>query len=82
MSIESAKLFIEKMKADEEFCKKVTACADTSSRMAFVKAAGFDFTAADIDGIRREMSDSELEKVAGGKGHYACCGFEPYNFHY
>ena len=49
MSIESAQAFIERMKTDEEFARKVTECADAKSRQAYVRGEGFDFSAGDIN---------------------------------
>jgi len=69
VSIESAKAFIERMKTDEDFAKKVIACKGAEARMAFVKAAGFEFTAAEIDKVKGTMSDAELAAVAGGSDH-------------
>ncbi len=66
MSIEAVKLFFNKMKTDEDFAKKVTECKDAETRMAFVKKSGFNFTAEEIKGARRELSDNELDMVAGG----------------
>lgn len=66
MSIESAKSFFERIKTDEEFAKKVKECKDAEARMAFVKAAGFDFTVEEIKGIQGKLSDDELDAVAGG----------------
>ena len=67
MSIEAAKSFIERMKTDEVFAKKVTACKDAETRMAFAKDSGFDFTAAEIrEKTTGELSDDDLENVAGG----------------
>jgi bacteriocin-like protein len=34
--------------------------------MAFVKAAGFDFTAEEIKSVSEELSDTELESISGG----------------
>lgn len=65
MSIQSAKLFIEKIKTDEGFAKKVKEFKDADARMAFVKNAGFDFTVEEIKGIQGELSDDELDSVAG-----------------
>ena len=67
MSIVSAKTFIEKMKTDEEFAKKMSECKDKEAGMAFVRAAGFDFTLEELDGFMREMTDDELEAVVGGR---------------
>jgi len=66
MSIESAKLFIEKIKTDEEFAKKVKNCKDAEARMVFVKESGFDFTIEEIKAFQGELSDDELDAVAGG----------------
>jgi hypothetical protein len=35
MSIESAQLFIERMKTDEDFAKEITACIDAGKRKEF-----------------------------------------------
>ncbi|MEN6462097.1 MAG: Nif11-like leader peptide family natural product precursor [Syntrophomonas sp.] len=69
MSIHSAKKFIERMKTDEDFAKKVIACKDSEERLAFVKMEGFDFTSAEITQKAGELSDEELERVSGG---YIC----------
>ena len=66
MSVESAKLFIEKLKTDEGFAKKVKECKDSEARISLVKESGFDFTIEEIKGIQGELSDDELDAVAGG----------------
>ena len=68
MSIESAKAYVERMKNDEEFRKKVLACTDATERMALVKAEGFDFTEKDIKVVSVVLDDNELSKAAGGMG--------------
>jgi len=73
MSIVSAKAFVEKMKTDEEFNKQVNACKDAEERMAFVKGAGFDFTAEEIKEATEALSDDELDAVAGGKSGACHC---------
>lgn len=65
MSVESAKAYVERMKTDEEFNKKVKECKDSEARMAFVKEAGFDFTSEEIKELGGELSDSDLDAVAG-----------------
>ena len=71
MSIESAKLFIEKMKTDEEFAKTIIAETSTETRMTLAHDAGFTFTAEEIKQVTSELTDEELDYVAGGKG-YMC----------
>jgi len=67
VSIESAKAFIERVSTDEEFTNEVGEIATTAERMAFVKAAGFDFTMEDLEtvSINSMLFDEELEAVAG-----------------
>ena len=74
MSIESAKAFLERMKTDEDFAKKVTACKDSDRRMAFIKGEGFDFTVAEISTVKGELSDEDLDLVAGGDTWLGCSG--------
>ena len=74
MSVESAKAYIEKVKTDEEFRNKIAATTDKEERAAILKAEGFDFTEEDVNAISSdELSDEELDKVAGGYG----CSFRP-----
>lgn len=68
MSIESAKLFLERVKSNAEFAKQVAEIKDQDSCMAFVKNAGFDFTDAEIAEVMGELSDGELDAVVGGVG--------------
>ena len=66
MSIESAKTYVERMKTDEEFRKKVLSIEDAGKRMKFVKMQGFDFSANEIKGVLAELEDSDLERGLGG----------------
>lgn len=66
MSMESAQSFIAKMKTNEDFARQVRECEDAGSRMAFARQAGFDFTTDEIQQAGGELSDSELDLVAGG----------------
>ena len=66
MSAESVKSFIQKVKTDEGFAKKLKGFKDTKARLAFVKEAGFQFTDAEIKQLQGELSDSDLDAVAGG----------------
>jgi len=70
VSVESAKAFVEKMKKDAEFAKKVTECKGKEAREAFVKEAGFVFTAEDLKASTSELTDEELEAVAGGNSYH------------
>ncbi|MEL1134039.1 Nif11-like leader peptide family natural product precursor [Desulfitobacterium sp. THU1] len=74
MSIESAKAFMEKMKTDQDFAKKVMAAKDAEERRVLVKEEGFDFSAEELKDLGDEMSDSELDAVAGGGCLLDSCG--------
>ena len=67
MSIESARLFLHRMKTDEAFARKINSCKDFSARWALIRASGFDFTAEEIHAAQDSLSDAELEQVSGGR---------------
>lgn len=71
MSVVSAKAFIEKVKNDEDFKKKLGELKDGQARMEYVKKEGFDFTKEEILKVKEEegLSDEELDNVAGGCAH-------------
>ena len=73
MSIESAKAFLERIKNDEDFKKSVEEIVTTEERMEFVKGAGFDFTKEEINSIKVELSDEDLDMVAAGSGWKEVC---------
>ena len=66
MSNESAKAFLERIKNDEDFRKEVGDLTSAEERMNFAKVQGFDFTKEEIDSLTSELSDDELDTVAGG----------------
>ena len=66
MSIESAKAFMEKVKNDPEFAKQVSEKKTAAERHEFVKSQGFDFTGDEINQLSSNLSDEELDAVAGG----------------
>jgi predicted ribosomally synthesized peptide with nif11-like leader len=65
MSIENAQNFLERMKTDQDFKKKVSG-ATGKERKKIITEAGFDFTDKELEQVRGELDESELEKVAGG----------------
>lgn len=65
MSVESAKSYVERLKTDEDFAKLVGELKSSEERMAFAKSSGFDFSAEDVKEISSELSDDELDGVAG-----------------
>lgn len=68
MSMESAKLFLARMTNDEEFAAKILVCKDAKQRLQTAREEGFDFTAEDLNRARNELSDADLDMVAGGTG--------------
>jgi predicted ribosomally synthesized peptide with nif11-like leader len=69
MSLESAKAFIERMKTDEDFRKKVTECKDNEARRECVKNAGYEFTVEDLkqsDVYLAEVEDNLSANIVGG----------------
>ena len=73
MSEEQLKAFIEKIKADtnlQEKLKAAAAAADLDAVLAIAKEAGFSISADDLKNAQSEISEEELEGVAGGCN---CC---------
>ncbi|MCP4374637.1 MAG: Nif11-like leader peptide family natural product precursor [bacterium] len=66
MTIESAKAYLERMKNDENFRKECSEKSSPEELIKFVKASGFDFSMEDIDQVKSELSDDEMEMIAGG----------------
>ena len=70
MSQEQLQAFIEKVQGDTRLQEKFKAAADSDAVLAIAKEAGFLITAEDIqESAKVELSDEELEGVAGG----GCC---------
>ena len=67
MSEEQLKAFIEKVKGDTSLQEKLKAAADSDAVLAIAKEAGFSISADDINKAQSEISEEELEDVAGGK---------------
>lgn len=71
MSVESAKACLEKLRADADFAAKLEKAGDDAGRVKIIEDAGFDFTKEDFKEAAAEMapeelSDKDLEAVAGG----------------
>ena len=77
MSEEQLNAFLEKVKADTSLQEKPKAAADSDAVLAIAKEAGFSISADDLKNAQSEVSEEELEGVAGGAGYYTL-GF---NFH-
>ena len=78
MSEEQLKSFLEKVKTDTGLKEKLKAAADSDAVLAIAKEAGFSISADDLK-TQSEISDAELERVAGGCANgivTECSGFD------
>ena len=66
MSEEQLKAFMEAVKADAGLQEKLKAAADADAVVAIAKAAGFVISAEELKRAQAEVSEEELEGVAGG----------------
>ena len=66
MSEEQLKAFLEKVKGDTSLQEKLMAAADADAVAAIAKEAGFSISVDDLTKGQSEISDEELEGVAGG----------------
>ena len=66
MSEEQLKAFLEAVKADAELQEKLKAAADADAVVVIAKAAGFLISAEELQRAQAELSEEELEGVAGG----------------
>ena len=79
MSEEQLKAFLEAVKADMGLQEKLKSAGDADAVVAIAKAAGFMISAAELKKAQVEVSDEELEGVAGGMGPWlgttptVCC---------
>ena len=67
MSEDQLKAFLEKAKGDTDLQEKLKAAADANAVAAIAKEAGFSISADDLTKDQSELSEDELEGVAGGK---------------
>ena len=59
MSTESARGFVRKMIADEEFRDEVQSTEDPAQRVALAETAGFEFSADDLEVALAEMAEAD-----------------------
>lgn len=60
MSLENAKKFIERMKMDEAFKKKIMQVEWVADRLALANAEGYECTAEGIKSAYAELGEGEL----------------------
>ena len=66
MSEEQLKAFLEKVKADTSLKEQLKAAGDADAVVSIAKEEGFSISADDLKKARSEISEEELEGVAGG----------------
>jgi len=66
MSEEQLKAFLEAVKADARLQEKLKAAGDADAVVAIAKAEGFVISAEELKKSQAEISEEELEGVAGG----------------
>ena len=67
MSEEQLKAFQEAVKADAGLQEKLKAASDADAVVEIAKAAGFVISAEELKSAQTEVSEEELEGVAGGR---------------
>ena len=67
MSEEQLKAFMEAVKADAGLQGQLKAAGDTDVVIAIAKAAGFVISSDELQRAQAEISEEELEGVAGGQ---------------
>ena len=72
MSMEQAKLFMERMAKDEAFRTRIMAVDDVAERMQLVKTEGYDCTSEEIKTMFQELSDAAVEGASGGLPKWLC----------
>ena len=66
MSEEQLTAFLEKVQGETSLQEKLKAAADANAVAAIAKEAGFSISADDLAKAQSELSEEELEGVAGG----------------
>ena len=77
MSAEQLKAFLEKVKSDTSLQEKLKAAGDADAVVSLAKEEGFSISADDLKNAQSELSEEELESVAGGNTavNYTCTGY-------
>jgi predicted ribosomally synthesized peptide with nif11-like leader len=81
MSEEQLKAFLEAVKADAGLQEKLYTAADADAVVAIAKEVGFMFSADELQRAQavgeEELSDEELEGVAGGRWAFTAVPSSP-----
>ena len=69
MSEEQLKAFLEALKADAGLQEQLKTAADADAVVAIAKAAGFVISTGELARAQAEISEEELELIAGGSSN-------------
>ena len=75
MSMEAAQSFLDRLKTDEDFAKKVGEFPTKEERIAYVSSVGYEFTPDEFYNAMGELNDDHLDTVVGGHFKADCTGF-------
>ena len=67
MSEEQLKAFLEAVKTDAALQEQLKATSDSDAVVAIAKAAGFVISADDLKKAQSNLSEADLEGLAGGQ---------------
>lgn len=81
MSKEQLDAFLEALKVDSNLQEKLNAAINIEAVEAIAKVAGFSISVEALSQFLGEVSEEELENMAGGKsvGHAGCAGTNLWN---
>ncbi len=73
MTEEAARAFAERVTTDEDFARRLGSASSPDERLKMANEAGYALSASDLSAVKaalsvEELSDEDLEKVAGGFG--------------
>ncbi|WP_027398975.1 Nif11-like leader peptide family RiPP precursor [Anaerovorax odorimutans] len=63
---DSIKKLIKKLQNDQEMANKFKACKSTAEQAKLANDLGFQVTAAEFEKLNQNLSDEQLDQVAGG----------------
>ncbi len=71
MSLDQAKAFMALVSGDKELQVRLGACDSSAERFIMARELGFTFSAEELKLARTELSDEDLDAVAGGEDFYS-----------
>lgn len=72
MTMQSARDFLGRMRADPALAARMAAAASPEDRRALASALGFDFTSDELNAAKNELSDEDLDRIGGGVDTPSC----------